>query len=235
MDYAKPQSWVCRGDTQPCRDDLTAVVLGADGSRRAEQFIAAAAPPIDCFYVYPTVSHDPGRIASGQAGEDERRAVRLQIERLSSVCRLYVPAYRQLTATGMTAHLPRLSPAEMARAQAQARDDIASAWRAYLDHDNHGRGVVVIGHSQGAGILIDLIQKKIDGQPVQARLVSALLPGSFVRAPAGADVGGTFKHIPACRRTGQIACVIVFNSFRADGPTPGGPPAPISRRRSALH
>lgn len=79
---------------------------------------------------------------------------------------------------------------------------------------------MLIGHSQGALILQGLIREQIDGQALGAQLVSAVLPGSFVLAPLGQDVGGTFKAIPACRAADQIGCVIAFNSFRADAPPP---------------
>jgi hypothetical protein len=80
--------------------------------------------------------------------------------------------------------------------------------------------VVLVGHSQGAGVLQDLIRRHVEGQPSQARIVSAILPGSGVTAPKGQDVGGTFKSIPACRREGQTGCVVVFNSFRVEQPIP---------------
>ena len=62
-------------------------------------------------------------------------------------------------------------------------DDVRDAWRHYLEHDNRGRGVVLIGHSQGSFILTELIRQEIDGKPVQSRLVSALLLGATFAVP----------------------------------------------------
>jgi hypothetical protein len=31
--------------------------------------------------------------------------------------------------------------------------------------------------------------------------------------PPGRDVGGSFQNIPACRRPGQLGCVVAYNSF----------------------
>ena len=45
-------------------------------------------------------------------------------------------------------------------------DDVRDAWNYYLQHDNHGRGVVLIGHSQGAYVLAALLAQEIDGKPV---------------------------------------------------------------------
>lgn len=214
LNYGDPRNWVCRPD-HPCSDDLTTAVLGADGGVRLERFKPAAAPKIDCFYVYPTVSMSRDRNAPPGVTEAERRAVRQQALRLTSVCRLYVPFYRQFTVGGMEAHLPH-DPARVEAGKRLVDADIFAAWDHYLAHDNHGRGVVLVGHSQGAGALQDLIHRRIEGQPAQARLVSAVLPGSFLTAPTGQVVGGTFKSLPACRREGQTGCVIVFNSYRSD-------------------
>ena len=45
--------------------------------------------------------------------------------------------------------------------------DVEAAWDDYLARDNKGRGVVLIGHSQGSGILKQLIAREIEGQPAQ--------------------------------------------------------------------
>jgi hypothetical protein len=214
LDYADAGNWVCRPD-HPCREDLTTAVLQADGAHRLERFEPAADPKIDCFYVYPTVSMSRELLAPPGVTEAERRAVRQQVLRLTAVCRLYVPFYRQFTVGGMEAHLkPGRAVVDAGKDRADA--DVTAAWDHYLAHDNHGRGVVLIGHSQGAGVLGDLIHNHIEGQPARANIVSAILPGSFLTAPKGRDVGGTFKTLPACRRPDQTGCVIVFNSYRSD-------------------
>jgi hypothetical protein len=86
-------------------------------------------------------------------------------------------------------------------------------------HD--GRGVVLIGHSQGSGHLRRLIAEEVDGDDVLGpRLVSALLLGTTVSVPDGEVVGGDFAEIPACTEEGEVACVISYASFRATAPPP---------------
>ena len=76
-----------------------------------------------------------------------------------------------------------------------------AAWRDYLAHYNHGRGFVLIGHSQGAYILERLIREQIEGSPaLRKRLVSAILLGGSVSVEKGSDTGGTFRKLPVCRR-----------------------------------
>ena len=48
-------------------------------------------------------------------------------------------------------------------------NDVKAAWAYYLAHENHGRGVVLIGHSQGSGVLTALIKQEIDGKQCNER------------------------------------------------------------------
>jgi hypothetical protein len=197
--------------------NLDATVIASDGSMTKELFHADPDAPIDCFYVYPTVSTDPGLNSSMTIKPEERNVVLHQFARFGSRCRLYAPMYRQITLAGLNA---RLSGKPMPGDPTTGYHDVVDAWNEYLSHENHGRGVVLIGHSQGSSVLLKLIAAEIDGKPVQARLVSAILMGTSVQVPKGADVGGTFKSIPLCRSAGQTGCVITFSSYRADPPPP---------------
>jgi hypothetical protein len=99
-------------------------------------------------------------------------------------------------------------------------NDVKAAWDYYLENDNKGRGVVLIGHSQGSGVLTQLIRQEIDGQPVQDRVISAMLIGTRIAVPAGGIAGGDFKHMPLCTRDDETGCVVTFASFRDDVPPP---------------
>jgi hypothetical protein len=219
-DYADPAAWLCRPD-QPgdvCgRSDQDAVVLRADGSTSIEYFRADPRAPVDCFYVYPTVSRDPGGNATMKVAAEYVAVVNQQFARFGAVCRRYAPMYRQVTLAALHANI-RGAPIPTDRQMAY--DDVKRAWDHYLAHDNHGRAVVLIGHSQGSGVLAQLVRNEIDGKPVQARILSVILAGYRLQVPVGKDVGGDFKTIPLCRAMGQTGCAINFASFRADSPPP---------------
>jgi hypothetical protein len=108
----------------------------------------------------------------------------------------------------------------MAVDRALGYNDVVDAWKYYLDHDNQGRGFVLIGHSQGSGVLTQLIRNEIDGKPVQQRMISALLLGTSLAVPKGKDVGGAFKQVPLCRSASQTGCAIAYASFRSTVPPP---------------
>src|SRR5205085_10537842 len=97
-------------------------------------------------------------------------------------------------------------------------NDVVDAWKYYLEHDNQGRGVALIGHSQGSSVLTQLIHNEIDGKPVQERIVSALLMGTNLPVPKGKDVGGAFQQMPLCRSASQTGCFVAYAAFRADEP-----------------
>ena len=60
-DYAEGKSWLCRpGRQDACAVDQTTTIVAADGKLTREEWKANPNAPIDCFYVYPTVSTDPG-------------------------------------------------------------------------------------------------------------------------------------------------------------------------------
>ena len=55
--YAKPEAWLCRpGASDLCAAPVVATIVQTDGSRGTRVLKPNPAAPIDCFYVYPTVS-----------------------------------------------------------------------------------------------------------------------------------------------------------------------------------
>ena len=230
-DYSDPKTWLCRpgksadlsrrsgeaATADYCAVDLTTTIVAADGKLTREDWKANPSAPIDCFYVYPTVSLDPGGNSDMVPGPEERGVVRVQLARFASQCRVYAPLYRQATLTALRA---AATNTPIAVDRALGYNDVLDAWNYYLQHDNNGRGVVLIGHSQGSGVLTQLIRSEIDGKPVQSRLVSALLLGTSLPVPKGKDFGGAFQHIPLCHSASQTGCAIAYASFRSTVPPP---------------
>ncbi len=217
-DYANPAVWLCRpGRQDACSAPQDATIVAVNGSLTREVFHSAKNPAIDCFYVYPTVSNEPGGNSDLTITGAERNVVNAQFSRFAAKCRLFAPMYRQVTLTALRALIAgKPIPAD----RDLGYSDVLAAWNYYLAHDNQGRGVVLVGHSQGSGVLTRLIKEEIDGKPVQGKLISAILMGTSLPVPKGADVGGAFKHIPVCRANSQTGCVIAFADFRVNVPPP---------------
>ena len=206
--------WLCRPGlpANPCEGGLDATLQ--DGKSTVEAFTPAREPKIDCFYVYPTVSKAIALNAPMAVDADLVATVRAQAARFSSECRVFAPVYRQITSSAIFQ-----GRYEDANARGIAERDVQAAWKDYLANDNDGRGVVLIGHSQGARTLTALLAKNIEKDAgARDRLVSALLIGGDVTVAAGKDVGGSFTDVPACRTPGQAGCVVAYSSFLAPPP-----------------
>ncbi len=209
--YAGTDSWICHPDLadDECTD-LSTTVIEPDGSRSEEQAERAPAEDtgFDCFYVYPTTSSDPTPVADLDVDASELDTVRAQVGRYASACRVFAPAYRQVTLVGLGAATPE--DRELGYA------DVLDAWKTYIVDENDGRGVVLVGHSQGAGVLRRLITEEIDPEVgVRDLLVSALLLGSAVPSEG-------FPEIPPCTSVDDVACVISYAAYPAAEPPAEG-------------
>ncbi|SNT21694.1 DUF3089 domain-containing protein [Rhodococcoides kyotonense] len=204
-----PTVWLCKPGSvpNPCEgsqdtyvDTSASVVPGPEPSD----------PPVDCFYVYPTVSLQPRANADQTVGVEQQFIVQQQAERFSPHCRVFAPVYRQSTLLGLAN-----SPGdERAAALAVAYGDIDRAWDDYLTHYNGGRGVVLIGHSQGTYMLRSLIRHRIDDdEDIRSRIVSALLIGGNVLVARGSNIGGDFENLPGCASADEIGCVVAYSAF----------------------
>lgn len=210
-------TWLCKPGIghDACTPSLKTTRVDATGAaQETTRPPVVVHRPVDCFYVYPTVSDQPTPIADRRIDPEERSIALYQAARYSSLCRVYAPMYRQVT----LAALNGATTVTQAQRNIGYRD-VRAAWRDYLKHFNHGRGVILIGHSQGTFVLRRLIANEIDGKPaVRRRLVSAVLLGGDVLVKAGSDRGGDFTHIRACRSRDQLGCVIAFSTFNAPPP-----------------
>jgi hypothetical protein len=218
--YRDPAHWICRPDlVDVCDDDLAVTDVAADGTFTVRPYVRATDPSVDCFYVYPTSSEDQTDASDLQPGR-EVAVTRVQVGRFSQVCNVYAPVYRSLTLAGL-GRLLGGNGAEAGAAWVGAYDDVAEAWHHYLANDNHGRGVILISHSQGSFHLNRLLREVIDPDPAQrALLVGAYVMGGSIAVPDDAELGGDLQHIPLCRALDQTGCVVTYSTFDAASPPP---------------
>ena len=220
-DYDAAENWLCRpGREDACTIDLDTTIIHADGTTEIETYEAADDPAVDCFYVYPTVSNDPGGNSDLVANDEENRVIAAQFARFGSACRTFAPMYRQVTLTALRQMMA--GNTETGADGMQAYMDVRASFAHYLEHDNNGRPFVLIGHSQGARMLEALVENEIDGQPVQEQMLSAMLIGFNVTTPVDAALGGSFDAVPPCASPDDTGCFIGYVTFRADAPPPEG-------------
>ena len=211
--------WLCKPGTNTahCTPSLSTTSLSPTGQVLGVQNVGRDRKPrFDCFYVYPTVSDQPTPQATFAIDPEINSVVLYQAARFTQHCRLFAPVYRQLTLQGIGASGTGVGTPQI---RATLYGDVRDAWRDYLKRYNDGRGVVLIGHSQGTFVLRELVRREIDPKP-KARdlLISGLLLGGNVLVKQGQDAGGDFKHVRACRSPRQFGCVVAYSTFNQPVP-----------------
>lgn len=229
ISYRADSAWLCLpGHADPCARELKMVDALPDGTRGTPQPPQPAPTGIDCFYVYPTVDQS-ARVGNHTDFSDRTaiaQAAQVQAVPFRPVCDLYVPLYRQIT-IGTYAHDDAWTDEGLANAYA----DVAAAFNEYVTA-HPDRGIVLIGHSQGAEMITRLLKDRFDHDSgadakLRARLVLALVLGGNLDVDIGKRTGGTFANIPTCAAAGETGCVIAYRSIRSGGfieqPDPGYP------------
>jgi hypothetical protein len=221
LDYADPRLWLCRPGNDPdeCDRNLDATELLPDGSRKLVEHVKASDPGFDCFYVYPTVkltSDSP--MTDFSAIDITLDPLLAQAARFNEVCRVFAPLYRQAGVVPGAGG----APTPTSNGFGLGLGDVRNAFKYYVEHLSEGRPFVILGHSQGSGMLTSMMMADVDGnEALRTRLISALLIGGNVTVPAspdGAAVGGSFAQLPLCTAPRQQACVIAYNSYSKETP-----------------
>lgn len=211
-DYRQPSNWIClpgRNDT--CSSGLSIAELTAKGYAPTTVTRVAKDPAIDCFYIYPTISRDRGMNSDlSPSKSEELFVVQYQFTRLSSVCRPFVPAYRQMTVSAVAV---ASTGGDVTSFGEIAYGDVRAAWNDYLANRNEGRPFVLIGHSQGSVMLEQLIRREIEGKPIAKQMLRAYLPGWNILVPPGQLKGGSFQSVPLCASASDTGCIVAWASY----------------------
>jgi hypothetical protein len=229
--YRNPSTWLCLpGRLDACGADLDATELHADGTRVVvRDSPAPGADSVDCFYVYPTVdlSLTPANHDGFSNLEPMTRATVAQAARFRNACNLYVPLYRQVTIG--TYLRGGGDPSAREPYMAVAESDIVDSFLHYMGQWNAGHRVVLVGHSQGAEMIVRLLKRFFDDDPtMRERLLLAMPIGGHVEVPKGKTTGATFHHLPVCTQVGETSCIVAYRSYAAGGDVRAGSytPAP---------
>jgi hypothetical protein len=201
-DYSLPSSWAARPGAEGA---AAAVAPGASP--------ALTDPQVDVFYVQPTTDLSKTRwnqdIADAATNKwTDESVVARQGGVFNGCCRVFAPRYRQASIASFVKESVRLE------AFAVAYGDVLRAFDYYIQHDNGGRPFILVGHSQGAAHVAQLLQDRIDGTPLGRRMVVAYVIGINV---AEGDFGRTYKTIALCAKPDQTGCELAWNSVLPTG------------------
>jgi len=201
-DYSQWSFWAASPYRHNTSDSIPAFLKNEIGDKRA-----------DVFFIHPTSYTADLKNASWNADLDDEdlnkrtdeRTILFQASVFNGSCRIFAPRYRQ-------AHLKAFLVRNSERAQ-QAFDlaygDIRQAFRYYLDHENHGRPIVIASHSQGSMHAVRLLKEFFDGTELQKLLVCAYVVGYPIDS-------GTFHSIPVGTTPEATGCVVGWCTYQKD-------------------
>ncbi|MBR6925918.1 MAG: DUF3089 domain-containing protein [Bacteroidaceae bacterium] len=165
----------------------------------------------DIFYVCSTETASHVDTATGEtihfadmSREDDRKALygeMLGVDTLlAGACRFVAPYYRQATIDGLLADTSKFE-----KRLHVAAEDVEQSFRYYLAHMNQGRPFVLMGYSQGGGIVVELLKRLL--AEVAERMVAAYVIGYKV---TGADLA--CPYIKPATRADDTGVTICYNS-----------------------
>lgn len=201
-DYSQPMYWAAL----PTKDDL-ADHVPSEGFRNRQ-----AESDVDVFFLHPTTyTGDRGQsLWNAPINEvsvhdkTDATAILHQASIFNAAGRVYAPRYRQ---AHLRAYFDKKHPESVSSAFELAYADVKHAFEYYLQHYNHGRPIIIAGHSQGTGHAARLLKEFFDGTDLLDRLVASYLVG----LPVPRDY---FTHIPLCQQPSQTHCFCSWRTFR---------------------
>jgi hypothetical protein len=211
LSYAENSRWICLPGAafDACKTELTATVIAPDGTRSTVTHRPLKDPKVDCFYVYPTVDNElvPGNHDDFRDARRERNTTLAQVGLFTEACAVWAPLYRQVTIGTYLRSDDRLE-----RGLAFAFGDVEAAFREFLSRTSPQRKMVLVGHSQGAGMVIRLLRKFFENDPaMRDRLLLAM--------PIGGDLEtDSFANIPLCTKPDETGCIVTYRSYTAGDP-----------------
>lgn len=121
---------------------------------------------------------------------------------------LWAPKYRQAAAGAFLTNRP-----EAQQAIDAAYADVAQAFDYFLDSVDEDKPIVLAGHSQGAAHILRLLQDRVAGTPLEARIAAVYAPGW----PVSVEHDLPSLPFPACASADQAQCLLAWSSFSDDG------------------
>lgn len=205
-DYARLENWAAHPQKPDPADRVP---------RQAGLADAQAEAPVDVFFLHPTIygrNRDDGTAWNASAGDErlnratDESTILYQASIFNGAGRVYAPRYRQAHLRSFNADFK--TPGD--RALDTAYTDVLASFAYFLAHrGGNERPFILAGHSQGARHALRLLRERIEGTPLQNRLVAAYIVGWPVPDTA-------LTKIPPCRTPEQTGCFCSWRTWERD-------------------
>lgn len=168
---------------------------------------------VDVFFLYPTMYLGNKKYQSNwNAPVDyapfnkivDNSPIKFQASVFNNTGKIYAPRYRQ---AHIECYWIKSDKESCKKAFDLAYEDVKTAFEYYLKNYNHGRPIIIAGHSQGTTQGMRLVKEFFDGTPLQKQLVAAYLAG----IPIPKDY---FKSLSVCENPDQTGCFCTWRTWK---------------------
>lgn len=162
----------------------------------------------DLFFVAPTAyrgddSHFNMELADADTKAKFLGATMMELGIYSDTCDVYAPYYRQASLSAY-----ELSAEEREQYLALAYEDVRESFKYYMEYYNAGRPMVLAGFSQGADMVLRLLEEFFADEEYQDKLIAAYVIGGAVTA----DCLRQYPHLKMAACATDLGCIVSFNS-----------------------
>lgn len=166
---------------------------------------------VDLFYVLPTIFSDKNN--EYMLWQDnkalQQKALLFASQHtgiFSGYSRVFAPYYRQGEFRRVLKEINL--PVEKQNFIRRGIDDVRNAFRYYMKHYNKGRPFILLGFSQGAVALLEVMKTEFADRSVNSKLVAAYLIG-YPNMPKSFPA---YPHLRTAQRADDTGVIITYNS-----------------------
>ena len=166
---------------------------------------------VDLFYVLPTIFSDKNNEYmlwhDNKALQQKALLIASQHTGIfSGYSRVFAPYYRQGEFRRVLQEINL--PVEKQNFIRHGIDDVRNAFRYYMKHYNKGRPFILLGFSQGAVALLEVMKTEFADRSVNSKLVAAYLIG-YPNMPKSFPA---YPHLRTAQRADDTGVIITYNS-----------------------
>jgi hypothetical protein len=196
--YAEPALWLA----QPGTPGEAAARTLPQGATRGAPMEAAV------FFIHPTsfasrtAWNDP--LTDADARTHAGQYVRAMASSFGDATEIWAPRYRQATLGAFLTDRP-----DAREALDLAHGDVLAAFDWFIAHADKHRPIVLVGHSQGAYLLLRLLKERVAGTPLAGRIAAVYIAGWPVSKTHDLPLMG----LAACSGPAQAGCIMSWQSY----------------------
>ena len=180
------------------------------------------AAAIDVFYVHPTTYFGPGEWNSSMdLAENAAQTLETVLAGHGTIfndcCRFYAPRYREAHIAVFTKPTDevKLAKENSFKALELAYRDVEAAFDVFLANRDPARPFILAGHSQGSLHVFRLMEMRVDGTPLEEKMVAAYPIGFWFSAD---KLERGPKSIGLCETEDATGCFVTYDTFGDAGP-----------------